>query len=110
MVVGLIFPRTAISGNGLSHFVVGCNSLVWQHFGDICMIPVSTLTQASLIVSNGSLHWLKHFRTNRDRLLSIPWDSAYSLSKAEIRLISHSIQTFQLGESSEGTHLMKVSR
>ncbi len=81
------------------------------------MIPASALSQPMEEI-DVSTRWLAHFRTNRDtrsaqasqRLLPIPWDDSYQLTQAETKLISHSIQTFQLGESSEGIHLMKVSR
>jgi hypothetical protein len=74
------------------------------------MIPVSALSQSVERATEFSSRWLEHFRTNRDRLLPIPWEDPYELTATETKLISHSIQTFQLGESSEGTHLMQLSR
>lgn len=54
--------------------------------------------------------WLAYFHANRLNLLSIPWDSQSQLTDAERLAIAHSIRNFQLGESSEGCHLMKLAR
>lgn len=52
--------------------------------------------------------WLDLFRSRRLRLL--PAAQERSLSPAERVLIARSIATFQLGESSEGTHLIAAAR
>lgn len=54
--------------------------------------------------------WLSYFQYNRNHLMPLPWDCTYRLSASETQRIARSIQNFQLGESSEGAHLMKVSR
>lgn len=54
--------------------------------------------------------WLAYFRHNRTQRLPIDWESTYRLTDREKATISHSIRTFQLGESSEGAHLMALSR
>ena len=55
-------------------------------------------------------NWLAYFRHNRDRLRSLPWDCSYQLTDQERSTIATSIQAFQLGESSEGCHLMRLAR
>lgn len=60
--------------------------------------------------SKTSTEWLEYFRFNRENLLPIPWESSYRLSDIEKTNISNSIRSFQLGESSEGTNLLKAAR
>lgn len=55
-------------------------------------------------------HWLAYFQENQAALMPIPWDDPYQLAAEELATIQHSIQMFQLGESSEGTHLMRLAR
>jgi hypothetical protein len=50
--------------------------------------------------------WRDYFRTNAQSLLEIPWEWGVKLSDAERYAIATSVQEFQLGESSEGRHLM----
>jgi hypothetical protein len=54
--------------------------------------------------------WLEHFRRNQATLLPIPWNRGRDLSELERSTISTSIQSFQLGESSEGRHLLRYAR
>jgi hypothetical protein len=54
--------------------------------------------------------WLNHFRHNARTLLPIPWDLGAELAASEVATIASSIQAFQLGESSEGRHLMCYAR
>ena len=54
--------------------------------------------------------WHLHFLANQQNLREIPWDDTYKLSSAERRAIQHSIQQFQLGESSEGRRLLTRAR
>jgi hypothetical protein len=57
-----------------------------------------------------SATWLAYFQQNRNNLLPIPWDCWEQITDAERMAIARSIRTFQLGESSEGTHLMQLAR
>lgn len=57
-----------------------------------------------------SSQWLDYFRYNRDTLRKIPWSDPYPLTADEKVTIAASIRKFQLGESSEGVHLMKLAR
>ncbi len=54
-------------------------------------------------------NWTQYFTHNREHLMPVAWDSAYELTPQEIRTILESIQQFQLGESSEGTHFLKLA-
>ena len=54
--------------------------------------------------------WLAHFRRNARTLLPIPWEVGADLTVSEKAAITSSIQAFQLGESSEGRHLMCYAR
>ncbi len=69
-----------------------------------------TADDDGVLQRSGSVDWLRYFLTNAQQLLPIPWEAADHLSDDERQAIARSIQTFQLGESSEGTHLMKVAR
>jgi hypothetical protein len=66
------------------------------------------LTQRSAAeISKG---WRLHFLANQENPGELPWGDAYKLSSAERRAIQHSIQQFQLGESSEGRRLLNRAR
>jgi hypothetical protein len=54
--------------------------------------------------------WHLHFLANQQNSGEMPWDDAYKLSAIERRAIQHSIQQFQLGESSEGRRLLNRAR
>ncbi len=49
-----------------------------------------------------SRQWIRYFERNKETLFEIPWAAGVHLSPAEKNSISHSIQIFQLGESSDG--------
>src|SRR6266478_2397500 len=53
---------------------------------------------------------LAEFRRNRGGLLPIPWEARGELDAVERRAIARSVQAFQLGEQSEGHHLMRYAR
>ncbi|MFF2479513.1 hypothetical protein [Paenibacillus sp. NPDC058071] len=54
--------------------------------------------------------WSEYFRKNKDQLAEIAWNDPYGLSASERAIIADSIQQFQLGESSEGRHLLFQAR
>ena len=54
--------------------------------------------------------WLEYFRENARSLMPLPWDTGACLTDAEREAITTSIQEFQLGESSEGKHLIGSAR
>src|SRR5580704_8121648 len=54
--------------------------------------------------------WYHHFLASQQTPGQMPWDDTYKLSPTERRSIQHSIQQFQLGESSEGRRLLNRAR
>jgi hypothetical protein len=60
--------------------------------------------------ATASHRWLAYFRQNRDELLDVPWERGAEVTEEEVKTIRRSIQGFQLGESSEGRHLMQCAR
>jgi hypothetical protein len=68
-------------------------------------MPLAELSATSI-----SSAWRSYFRANQQNPWEMPWDDAYKLSTAERRAIQHSIQQFQLGESSEGRRLLARAR
>lgn len=50
-----------------------------------------------------------YFEANRRRFADLAWDDPYQLSAAERRAVRASLQTFQRGESSDGTHLLALA-
>jgi hypothetical protein len=54
--------------------------------------------------------WVSYFKLNRTKLASFNRDQLGSITKIERATISRSIATFQLGESSEGRHLLNAAR
>jgi hypothetical protein len=54
--------------------------------------------------------WLAFFRSRRDRVIDLPWSEEIPPERHECSLIARSIATFQLGESSDGAHLIAAAR
>ena len=57
-----------------------------------------------------SREWVRYFRCNGLVAMRVPWHLGADLQPDERRAIAHSIRVFQLGESSEGRHLMRYAR
>ncbi|WP_017689893.1 hypothetical protein [Paenibacillus sp. PAMC 26794] len=51
--------------------------------------------------------WVQYYRRNNQNLKYIHWDDNYKLTTNEREIIIKLIQQFQLGENSEGKHLIK---
>ncbi len=66
-------------------------------------MPVAAPPDSALL----SVSWLNYYRHNRESLLHIPWERGADLNEAELAAVASSIQEFQLGESSEGKHLVR---
>ena len=58
----------------------------------------------------GSTAWVHYFRFNARSLSSIPWARGVFLTDQTREAIASSVQEFQLGESSEGKHLMSCAK
>lgn len=54
--------------------------------------------------------WLRFFRSRRDRGADLPWRDDAPIHPEARRRIAASIATFQLGESSDGAHLLAAAR
>jgi len=55
------------------------------------------------------MRWYNHFLQNRDSS-GLPWDDSYRLSDSERRLVTHSIQQFQLGEWARGRGFVRRAK
>jgi len=53
--------------------------------------------------------WLEFFRSREDRVPDLPWSDELPPTPSELRRIARSIATFQLGESSDGAHLIAAA-
>src|SRR5688572_6887118 len=58
----------------------------------------------------GSSGWIHYFRTNSTNLLDIPWQLGVFLTDESRAAVATSVQEFQLGESSEGKHLIACAK
>ncbi len=55
-----------------------------------------------------SFDWIEYFKYNNSHLLKLDFSNNTELSNEEKELITPSIKAFQIGEGSEGKHLIKV--
>lgn len=53
--------------------------------------------------------WFVYFLNNARRCRPIPWEQGAGVSPAELDAIRRSLQSWQLGETSDGTHLRAVA-
>src|SRR5688500_6937507 len=58
----------------------------------------------------GSVSWVQYFRFNARSLLTIPWEKGVFFTEETREAIASSVQEFQLGESSEGKHLIACAK
>jgi hypothetical protein len=63
-----------------------------------------------MLAMRRSEEWVQYFRGNGLVAMRVPWHLGADLTEEEKAAIAHSIRVFQLGESSEGRHLMKYAR
>ena len=57
-----------------------------------------------------SEQWVEYFRKNYEGRLVVPWQSGAGVTGAELLQIAASLRGWQLGETSDGEHLMAVVR
>lgn len=57
-----------------------------------------------------SAEWVEYFRANAARLLPIPWESGVDVPAEERAWIVGSLRGWQLGETSDGSHLLRAAR
>jgi hypothetical protein len=61
-------------------------------------------------VPKSSQEWVDYFRWNGTVAMRVPWYLGADLSEDERAAIAHSVRVFQLGETSDGLHLMGYAR
>jgi hypothetical protein len=66
-------------------------------------------TSAPLHLCWTTEQWYDYFLANETAPRKIPWDRGAELSDNELSAIARSLQDFQLGESSEGRHLIRCA-
>ena len=57
-----------------------------------------------------SAQWVAYFRANRQNLLEVPWEAGASVSREELAKIVDSLRAWQLGETSDGSRLMRAAK
>lgn len=67
------------------------------------------MKKAKLHSIKNSQEWLNYYRHNASHQRPIPWSLGPDATLAEIERIKHSLQAWQLGETSDGSHLMKAA-
>jgi hypothetical protein len=67
-------------------------------------------TAVRLLAITQSLEWVKYFRENASRQRAIPWELGAGLSASELTAIASSLRGWQLGETSDGSHLLLAAR
>jgi hypothetical protein len=56
------------------------------------------------------VEWVNYFLSNYEGRLEVPWDLGAGVTEVELSRIASSLRAWQLGETSDGTHLMAVVR
>lgn len=56
-----------------------------------------------------SAEWVAYFHSNRKNLLDIPWETGAGLKSEEREIVAGSMPAWQLGESSDGRHLLAAA-
>jgi 4-hydroxy-3-methylbut-2-enyl diphosphate reductase len=57
-----------------------------------------------------SLEWIAYFKGNASRQRPIPWELGAGVTAAELSAIAASLRGWQLGETSDGSHLLAAAR
>jgi hypothetical protein len=57
-----------------------------------------------------SAQWCDYFRANADAQCDIPWNTGIQITPEELAEIVASLRAWQLGETSEGRHLLNAAR
>lgn len=68
------------------------------------------MSEIDLPVVRSSAEWCEHFRDNAASLKEIPWDDGPRITPDELAVIADSLRAWQLGESSDGSHLRFIAR
>jgi hypothetical protein len=63
-----------------------------------------------LPVTRTSSAWREHFRANAEHHREIPWELGLGISPSQLAEIVESVRAWQLGETSDGRHLLAAAR
>ena len=66
--------------------------------------------QSESLRFRGSGQWYEHYIRNAATRLRVPWERGVVLSRDERLAVSKSLQAWQLGETSDGRHLIAAAR
>jgi hypothetical protein len=64
----------------------------------------------TMSVVRTSTQWVAHFRDNAANLKDIPWQDGPKITPEQLAEIVASLRTWQLGETSDGSHLRDIAR
>ncbi len=62
------------------------------------------------LTARGSGQWYEHYSRNAMERLQVPWEQGAELSPGEREAVAKSLQAWQLGETSDGRHLLAAAR
>lgn len=66
-------------------------------------------SDACLPAVRSSEQWVAYFRANAARLMDIPWEAGVGMTPDELAEIVDSLRGWQLGETSDGRHLLAAA-
>ena len=69
----------------------------------------AALTKHALPTVWNSAEWVAYFRHNAIHLMPVPWECGAGVSPEELAEIAGSLRAWQLGETSDGTRLMRAA-
>ncbi len=70
---------------------------------------MSEITKKLATVRNSG-EWIAYFEQNANELRPIPWESGAGVTADELAVIAPSLRAWQLGETSDGLHLLASAR
>jgi hypothetical protein len=68
------------------------------------------MSAPGLPVVQSSAQWCDHYRDNADNQRPIPWEQGLGITPDELAEIAASLRAWQLGETSDGRHLLAAAR
>src|SRR5258705_13722384 len=71
--------------------------------------PVRKEAVADLAAVWSSAQWVTYFVCNGAKRLNVPWSSGPGVSPEELSRIADSLRGWQLGETSDGSHLLAAA-
>jgi hypothetical protein len=66
-------------------------------------------TESDLPAVHSSAEWVAYFRANAEHLLPVPWERGAEVTADELASIADSLRAWQLGETSDGSHLLAAA-